>query len=213
MVNQLIQKPNRPPIKKTEQEVIYQGINIQEKRLGEGFTSADYQVGLKAYNKLKSEHDSLKLLFENKTLGDSIVDIPKIQKLTDSLYSQGLRLLTSALDSVQQLGNTNAVDMELEVIELEKELENCSDKLKLIIEERIGKNKKSLETVKGYRDRIDEYICQAGLCRDSIREIRLELPELMSHKPQDEYDKLILELNTRIAFAQRVKVEYDKRGL
>jgi len=213
MVNQLIQKPNRPPIKKTEQEVVYQNINVQEKRLGEGFASLDYQPGVKAYNKLKNEHDSLKQLFDNRALGDSIVDIPKIKNLTDSLYSKGLRILASALDSVQQLGSTNTVDMELEVIELEKELDGASEKLKPIIEERIEKNKKALGTVKGYRDRIDEYICQVGLCRDSIREIRLELPELMSHKPQDEYDKLILELNTRIAFAQRVKAEYDKQGL
>lgn len=213
MVNQLIQKENRPPIKKTEQEVTYATVVTLEKRLIDGFNYLEHTRGIKALNSIKEEHDSLQKLFIARELSDSIVNVDKIKSLTDSLYSQGLHLLSSAFESAQQLATTNIEQIESEISELETELQNCSETIRPIVSERIEKNKKSLKSIKGYRDRVDELLCQSGLCKDSIREIRLELPELMSHKSQDEYEKLMLELDTRIAFAQRVKAEYMKQGL
>lgn len=213
MTNQLIQKPNRPSVVKPEVQIVHDSIILFERRLADGFNSLETQSGTKSFNGLKSEYDNLKKIFENSPIDNSIINVDRIKKLTSSLYLQGLKLLASALESIRQLGSTNAMDMELEVIELEKELGGCSEKLKPIVEERIEKSKKALQAVKGYKDRIDELLCEAGLCKDAIREIRLEIPELMSHRPKDEYDKIMHELNARVEYAQRVKAEYDKQGI
>jgi len=213
MVNQLIQKPNRPPIKKTEEQISFGSISLLEKRLSDGFASLQYQRGIKSLSGMKGEYDSLRKIYEGSEPINAIINVERTRKLTDSLYQQGLQLLASALETVRQLGATDVGQLADEVAGLRKELTACSAVLAPIIAERIERNEHSLKAVKGYQDRADELFNQAGLCADSIREIRLELPELMAHKPQDEFDKTMLELNTRIEFAQRVKQEYAKQGI
>jgi hypothetical protein len=213
MVNQLIQKKDRPPIIKLESQVVYETNILVEKKLQDGFTSLDYQRGLKNINSLKVEYDNLAKLYINRDSIGSLVNIDRIKKLTDSLYYQGLQFLDNTLSLVQQLAVTDVGNIASETGELEGQLESCNDVLKPIITERIAKNKKAMATIKEYNDRIDETLSQAGLCKDSIREIRLELPELLTYKSKDEYDKVVFELNTRIDFAQRVKEAYIKEGI
>ena len=213
MVNQLIQKKNRPPIVKLESQVVYETNILVEKKLQSGFTSLDYQRGLKNFNLLKTEHDNLLKIYVNNNAITSLVNVERIKKLTDSLYAQGLHFLSTTLDLTQQLIPTDINSIVSENSELENQLETCGDVLKSIIKERIDKNKKVLLSLKSYKDKIDELLAQVGLCKDSIREIRLALPELMSHKSKDEYDKVVLELDTRINFAQRVKKAYVEAGI
>ncbi len=213
MTNQLIQKKNKSPIVKPTIQINYDDTTLLENKLAEGFSKLDNKSGEKAFNSLKSEYDSLKLIFNNSPIGDSIINIDKINKLTSSLYLQGLKLLSSSLEYIRQLSTADYVLMETELTCLEDELKTCSNNLKSIVQERIEKNKKSLQIVKGYRDKIDELLCQVGLCKDAIKEIRLELPALMAHKPKDEFDDILNELNSRMKYAQRVKDEYEKQGL
>jgi hypothetical protein len=167
-----------------------------------------------AFLGLKKEHDALLPLLTNRAVADTLVNTDRLKTLTDSLYSQGLTLLLQTLDISQQVGATNTTALELENKELNEELERCnSPTTKALIEERLSKNTNSLKLVKQHRDRLDEILMQVGLCKDSIREIRLELPELLNHKSQDDLDKVILELKTRIEFAQRVHEEYNRQGL
>ena len=42
---------------------------------------------------------------------------------------------------------------------------------------------------------------------------RLELPELVNHKVGEELDKVMLELRTRVGFAQKVQEELVRQGL
>jgi hypothetical protein len=213
MVNQLIQKKGKLPIVKPELQITLDSVTILEKKLFDGFTKLDNKSGEKSFVGLKSEFDNLKQIFNNSTIDSSIINVDKIKKLTSSLYLQGLKLLSSSLEHMTQLGMTDYVLMETELTCLEDEYKTCSESLKPIVLERIEKNKSSLKAVKGYRDKIDELLCEAGLCKDAIREIRLKLPELMSHKPKDEFDEILHEINSRMSYAERVKKEYEKQGL
>jgi hypothetical protein len=211
MPNQLIQDPNKQPIKKIEITI---GVSSREKKLLDGFIRLGFKEGVKALQNLKNEYDNLKLIFDNNDMNNTLINAERIKKLTDNLYSQGLDLLMPALDISQQLAVTNIDNLTDENKELEEELKKCNkETLALIIKERLEKNTKSIGLVKKYRDRADELFGQVGLCKDSIREIRLELPELMSHKPKDELDKIMLELKTRVEFAQRVHEEYARQGI
>jgi len=232
MVNQLIQKKNKRPV--GSQHPWDQGLSEKatadilsrtggpdtantislEAKLQTGFTEKGLDEGLKVLLGLKKEYDTLEQLFVGRGTQDTLIDADKVRKLTGSLYLQGLKLLTQALDTAQQLGGTNTTVLELENKDLKEDLEKAgSETLRGMIQERLDRNNKSLKIVKGYRDKLDEIFCQVGLSKDSIREIRLELPELLTHKPKDEMDKTLLELRTRIEFAQRVHEEYNRQGL
>jgi len=214
MVNQLIQKKGKTPIgKETPKPIIVSPsiINLESK-LQQGF--GNFNEGMAAFLGLKKEHDALLPLLTNRAVADTLVNTDRLKTLTDSLYLQGLTLLLQTLDISQQVGATNTTALELETKELKEDLDKCSSaSIKTMIEERLEKNTKCLKLVKSHRDRLDEILMQVGLCKDSIREIRLELPELLNHKAQDELDKVMLELKTRIEFAQRVHEEYTKQGL
>jgi hypothetical protein len=214
MVNQLIQKQGKKPITKPELVIVRDNTTSLERRLQAGFEKSQFDKGLKAFTGLKKEQEALMPLVVNRDLGGSLINLERVKSLTESLYLQGLTLLLQTLDISQQVGATNATALELENKELREELErNTTSTLQAMIEERLAKNIKSLKLVKSHRDRLDEIFCQVGLCKDSIREIRLELPELVAHKPKDELDKTLLELRTRIEFAQRVQDEYKRQGL
>lgn len=214
MVNQLIQKKNKPPIGRDKPQPVVASPSITnlESKLQQGF--GDFNEGMLAFTGLKKEHDALLPLLTNRAVEDTLVNTDRLKTLTDSLYLQGLALLLQTLDISQQVGATNSTALELENKELNEELERCnSQTTKALIEERLSKNTNCLKLVKQHRDRLDEILMQVGLCKDSIREIRLELPELLNHKAQDELDKVMLELKTRIEFAQRVHQEYTRQGL
>jgi hypothetical protein len=214
MVNQLIQRKGKPPIgrDKPQPVVISPSVTSLEGKLQQGF--GDFNEGMSAFLSLKKEHEALFPLLTNRAVADTLVNTDRLKTLTDSLYLQGLTLLLQTLDISQQVGATNTTTLELENKELKDDLDKCSTPtLKAMIQERLDKNTNCLKLVKSHRDRLDEILMQVGLCKDSIREIRLELPELLSHQSQDDLDKIMLELKTRIGFAQRVHEEYTKQGL
>lgn len=213
MVNQLIQKKDREPVRR---EAVTSGSALTlEKRLEAGFTKAEFSEGLKVFSRIKKEHDLLRPLLQDSGALNSLVNLKRIGQLTENLYLQGLSRLMQALDISEQLGQTNADTLEVESRELKEKLEGHEpgSTLHNMITERLEKNAKGLKTVKEHRDRMDEVLMEAGLCRDSMREIRLELPELVGHRSKDELEKVMLELRTRIDFAQRVHEEYTKQGL
>ena len=214
MVNQLIQHKNKKPIGREVPKPIIVSPSIinLESKLQQGF--GNFNEGMAAFLGLKKEHDALLPLLTNRAVADTLVNTDRLKTLTDSLYLQGLTLLLQTLDISQQVGATNTTTLELENKELKDELDKCATStLRAMIQERLGKNTNCLKLVKQHRDRLDEILMQVGLCKDSIREIRLELPELVAHKSQDDLDKVILELKTRIEFAQRVHAEYERQGL
>lgn len=213
--NQLIQDTNKQPIQKTKEEVLRQDSIIKEKELKEGFTRLNFNEGLKAFQKLQSEYNNLGLVLVSKGINDALVNSKRISVLTSELYQQGLSLLIKVLNIYQQSGVTDTDSLISENKELEVELEkyNAGSTMRSLVSERISRNTNSLKMVKGSRDKLDELFMEAELCTDSIREIRLELPELMSGRPRDEFDKAMLELRTRMEFAQRVQAEYASQGI
>jgi hypothetical protein len=202
MVNQLIQDPNKL-IRDTP----------SEKLLSQGFAKLGFTKGIKSYANIKSEYDSLQLILSNSNLDETIVNLVRIRDLSDKIYKHAITLLISLLDITQQLRLTDYELLSQETNELKEELKSCSPKLRGIINDRLEKNTNSLALVKSHKDRSDEILCQAGLCIDSIREIRLSLPRITSHLTEDEFEKVLLELRTRVDFAQRVHDEYARQGI
>jgi hypothetical protein len=227
MPNQIIQDPNKkgdpnsfqlqwgksiakgldivPPL-----PVVTLGPSERETKI-EGLNFPELQ---KAFNSLKSEYEGIGLLLNNNTLRtNKLVNIDRLKALSDELYSQGLNLLTPIIDLKQQLDRTDIGDLEEETKELALVVETGSPRMKALLQERLEKNTNSLKLVKGFKDRINELLCQVKLCRESIREIRLELPEILNHTSSSELEKVMLELQTRVSFAQRVRNEYIRQGV
>ena len=182
-----------------------------------GFQSIDFHRGVKVLNNLNAEHSRLVSILSH-DWGESLINTKRMKKLELDIYDQGLRLLTEVLETARHLTATNIETLENESKELSEELGRYKDDsskatLVSIIEERLKLNQKGLIVAKRYNDRIDELVCQAELCVDSLRDVSLTLPELVEHKPKDELDRVLIELGSRIEFAQRVKAEYAKQGI
>ena len=212
MPNQLIQKKNKPVIVR---EVKESSAAITEQRLRDGFNYAKSEEGLKYLTKLEEEYKGLRYLLDNSSIEDTVLNLKRISKLTSDLYQQGLNFLSQALNITQQLSTSSREDLITENKELKTELEKCKpdSTIHKLVTERLSHNAKSLSKVKEFREKLDEYFCQVGLCRDSIREVRLGIPELLGNKPKDEFDKAMLELRTRVELAQRVQAEYTRQGI
>jgi hypothetical protein len=216
MVNQLIQNKNKSSVVKQSPPQIIPHVDTilsLEKKLMGGFAQIQNSQGMKSFESLKSEYDLLQLVLQNSPQDNSIVDVAKIKKLTNELYPKGLKLLSSVMVTQKEMSNIDIGNLEIDIAELKAEYDTCSEKLKPVVQERINKINSSLETVKGFRDKTEELLNEAGLCKDTIRELRLKLPDLMSHKPKDDFDMIRHEIDKVIGFAERVKKEYDKQGI
>ena len=223
MVNQLIQDKRKLQVKYLQDPSLLplgtvsfteKDNNLREEhRLLEGFTRSGFPAGLKSFESLSKEYHSLGSLIAGRNGSDSLVNIKRIDELTTSLYSQGLHFCSLVLDIGQQLNEGGLESLTTEKDELQEELKTCSAKLQPLVTERLAKVEESLRTLKGFKEKVDEALGQAGLCKDSIREVKLDLPEVLLHTPQDEFDKALLELRTRMEFAQRVKEEYKAQGI
>lgn len=214
MPNQLIQKKNKPSVVRVRPEPSL-NLALTEKKLREGFEKVNSEKGLNYLSKLEAEYKGLEYLLDGGKIEDTVLNLSRISKLTSSLYQQGLSFLTQALNITEQLRTSSKENLIAESEELKSELSRCTPNSTLynMVTERLASNAKSLSTVKGYSEKLDECFCQVGLCRDSIREIRLSIPELISNRPKDEFDKIMLELRTRVELAQRIQAEYTRQGV
>ena len=214
--NQLVQKAGKPPIVRERGELVYKSILRHEKVLDEGLPSTKSEKAPRLYASLKKEYSNLELLFtNNREVGVVLINSIKVKSLTQELYLQGLGLMVRILNTLQQGDLTDVSVLKEDTASLEGDLSKLdpSSNLYSLVQERIERNTKSIRLLKQYTDRQEELLCEASLCRDSIREIRLELPELLGHKAKDETDKVLLELRTRVEFAQRVQQEYQRQGI
>lgn len=206
MVNQLIQDPEKLPKSVSIKSSLYQD-----------FEKLGFERGLRALKRLDTLNSDLVSLFARvSNIDESLVNISKMKTLTTSVYEKGLSLLGTTLEIAKTTGIENQFELAKECEELEEELPKYKDSkvsMYLILQERLDKNRHILELVKRNSDRLDETLANVGLCIDSLREISLELPELLVHKSKDDFNKVLLELKTRVEFAQRVKDEYDRRGI
>ena len=204
MVNQLIQDPAKLKIP------------VSTTLLNE-FKTLGFSRGERALQKLEEVTSDLKGIFtKNPDLEASLVNTSRIKELTDSLYLKGISFLSDTLRIARQSNPTSLLELTDQVEDLETQLEKYEEEkgtVYSLILERLGKNRSNLALIKKSSNRIDELLCHVGLCIDSLREICLELPELIGHKSRDDFDKITLELNSRIDYAQRVKAEYDKQGI
>ncbi len=203
MVNQLIQDPKKLKIP------------ISTNLLSE-FKILGFSRGERALQKLETVDSDLKGIFtRNPDLETSLVNSGRIKELADSLHLKGIGFLNDTLRIVRQSNTVSLLELTEQVEELEVQLEKYEEEkgtVYSLILERLSKNRSNLALVKKSSNKIDELLCHVGLCIDSLREICLELPELIGHKSRDDFDKVVLELNSRIDYAQRVKAEYDKQG-
>lgn len=208
--NQLLQDPNKKPILRTVNVVL-----SLEDRLQKGLTKFDHQQGLRIFKSVREESLNLASIISGGNINETLLNLGKIKSLTGDLYQQGLKFLSQTLDVLEQVGATDMDGMRVEKLELEANLPKYEpgSVMHSTISERLVKVTSSLKLVKSYSDKTDELLYQAELCRDSIREIRLQLPELMGQKSRDELDRVMLELRTRMEFAQRVQTEYKAQGL
>jgi hypothetical protein len=214
MPNQLIQKKDKSPIKERSY-VPWVSVAPTEKKLRDGFEKAHLEEGLKHLTRLETEYKGLRSILDNSKIEDTVLNIERISKLTSELYLQGLNFLTQALNVASQLTTSSKEDLIAESKELEAELVKCSpgSTVYKMVTERLASNSRSLSTIKSLKEKVDEYFCQVGLCRDSIREIRLGIPELVGNMPKSEFDKVLFELRTRVELAQRVQAEYTRQGI
>lgn len=214
MTNQLIQKKvKRISINVMEDFVLNQVVSNKVISLETALLNSLTGRNRITFDKLKGVYYNLDSIFAS-DIENSIVDVNKIKKLTVDVYTQGLNLLDRIKNLSLHVSANNFDILTEENKELTDELNKCtSEKLRVMIKERLDKNTKNIDLVKKYNDQVDELLCQVGLCIDSLRGISLELPELINHKSKDEFDKILLELNTRIEFAQRVKAEYIRQGI
>lgn len=180
--------------------------------LTEQFNKINYTQGAIKFNKLSIEYENLNKIFTN-NIDTSLINVNKIKTLTTNIYNQGIGILNSILTIAQQLNNTNEKELTDELLELQENTSKFKGKTLQLISERVDKINNSLKIVKGYKDKCDELLCEVGLCIDSIREIRLQLPELTSHRPKEEFDKIVFELGSRINYAQRLHDEYKRQGI
>jgi len=210
MPNQLIQKKGKLPIVGEIKTTSWTEVSLRE-----GFKKASSEVGLKYLARLEDEYKGLEGLLQGSKVDETVLNLERISKLSYNLYQQGLSFLTKALNIIEQLTTSSKDDLLGEKSELEVELGKLvpGSRLHGMVTERLANNEKSLAKIKEFKEKIDEYFCQVGLCRDSIREIRLGIPELLDNKPREELDRIILELKTRVELAQRVQAEYSKQGI
>ena len=204
MVNQLIQDPKKLKIP------------ISTTLLSE-FKTLGFSRGEHALQKLESVTSDLKGIFtRNPDLETSLVNTGRIKELADSLHLKGISFLSDTLRIARQSNPVSLLELAEQVEDLETQLEKHAEEkgtVYSLILERLEKNRHNLALVKKSSNKVDELLCHVGLCVDSLREICLELPELIGHKSRDDFDKVVLELNSRIDYAQRVKAEYDKQGI
>ncbi len=210
MTNQLIQDPKKLkltqiPIQHIESKIDI--ISLDTEDILDVFRKMKFARGLKILLELQSEYDKIINVSDTK---ETLINTNRIKQLATDIYNQGISLLSQ----VKTIAVVNTENLTKEIEELSEELATCQkETLRVLIEQRLEINKRNLTTAKKSKDRVDELLCEVELCTDSIREITLTLPELVEHKPKDEFDKILLELNARIEFAQRVKDEYVKQGL
>ncbi len=210
MTNQLIQDPKKLkltqiPIQHIESKIDI--ISLDTEDILDVFRKMKFARGLKILLELQSEYDKIINVSDTK---ETLINTNRIKQLATDIYNQGISLLSQ----VKTIAVVNTENLTKEIEELSEELATCrKETLRVLIEQRLEINKRNLTTAKKSKDRVDELLCEVELCTDSIREITLTLPELVEHKPKDEFDKILLELNARIEFAQRVKDEYVKQGL
>lgn len=214
--NQIIQDPNKLPVKKLETSVILPSGSPKTTvavDLEKAFSK--YPEGLKVYKELKEEYEGLGLIFQSKGLDNSVVNSKKIGELAQGLNTQGTALLVKALNLFQQRDISTTDEIVQQCKELTTELAKYTEGSTMykMISDRLQKNTASIKLVKGIQDQLDELFMQVGLCTDSIRELRLQLPSLISDLPRDGFDRAMLELQTRIGYAQRVQAEYKRQGL
>ncbi len=223
MVNYLIQDPNKQNKNQNQEQIItidksvktiVPKINNTKIDLRKEFEKVQFVRGTKSYTKLNDVYTKLDEILNSGT-NDSIINIDKIKKLTSEIYIQGISILKQVLQIAQQTTVINVEELNNETQDLKNELSKCeiNGTMYKIVNERIEKNSKLLSIVKKNNDNVDELLSQVGLYTDSLREICLELPELVNHKAKDDYDKIMIELDTRINYAQRVKEEYEKQGI
>jgi hypothetical protein len=224
MTNQLIQDPEKLKKRLVQMQEEKQPATLVEQHgtwivtptnpVFVDFKSIGFDRGTKVWSKLNEVHENLLSILS--TADNSIIDTDKIKKLESEVYAQGISLLKQTLETAKQItGTDNTLEsLKSETTELQDELTKASSEtLKNLIKQRIEVNSRNINTVKKASDRVDELLCQTELCIDSIREICLTLPELIVHKPKDEMDKVLIELNSRMEYAQRIKEEYVKQGL
>lgn len=213
--NQLIQDSTKQPILKTKEEALRRDTILKERELEEGLTRLGFEGGLRVFGKLRDEYSNLGTILVSRGIDDALINSKRLSTLTSSLYRQGLGLLVKVLNTYQQQEVTDTDSLITENEELKGELSKYSTDSRMysLVSERISRNANSIKTVKSFKDKLDELFMEVRLCIDSIREIRLGLPELMSSKPRDELDKALLELRTRMEFAQRVQAEYASQGV
>lgn len=213
--NQLIQDPNKLPVKRLETGTVWPSGLPKTTDINLGRDFKKYPEGLVAFKDLNEEYEGLSTIFKSRGLDNSLVNTKKIGDLASGLYTQGTSLLVKTLSLFQQRDISDLKEITDQTTELKSELTKYTEGTTMysMISDRINKNTSSIKLVKGVQNQIDEALMQTGLCTDSIRELRLQLPSLMGHLPQDEFNKAITELNVRIDYAQRVQAEYRRQGL
>ena len=204
MVNQLIQDPNKLP-------KVYSIDNLLSEFNSLGLSKAT--VALKKLSKVNT--DLSRIFLNGPNIEEALVNISRVKKLTQDIFMEGVHLMENALEVAQQTNIGNLAELKIENDELLTELKDKKEgsSLHSLIKERLEKNQKNIAIIKQKNDRIDELLLHVGLCTDALREICLQLPELVRHKGKDEFDATVAELDERIGFAQRVKAEYVKQGL
>lgn len=207
----ITQDPNKKPIQRKPIEAATFTIENFDQILNLKLKGKQHED----YLELKKEYTGVQELLVGTNIQDTVINTPRIRDLTKDLYSRGLVFLNQAWDISSQLSNTDINILRKENEELNRNLldQDKDSTLYSLIAERLDKNNKALKLVKGCNEKLDELDARIGLCTDSIREIRLELPELLNNKSQDETDKVMMELKLRVDYAARVQAEYKRQGL
>lgn len=177
--------------------------------------SLNFKRGVSSLEKLCSVKTSIKsILSEVSDTSKSLLNVERVDKLVEDLYLQGLAIYSSIVDILSRGGDSSSKELNSEIEELQNRLSTeTSDVVRKLLEERLGANKRNLSLSKGSTDRLEELLCYAGLCYDSLKEVYLKLPNITNLNARDSFDKAVIELKSRLEYAERVKKEYERQGI
>jgi len=219
MTNQLIQKPNKKKLTPSTPEVRFHPTDISvvvsmETKLSNELTDCHFDKGIRAFQNVKSEMDHLKIIVDGAN-PTTLIDVGKTYKVATDIYSKCLNFLSLSLQIYGQLEGTDYDSLKAENQELKAKVSEHFDNpiIYKTLVQAVDKNDKIISLFKKNSDRIDELFAQISLCKDSIMEIRLTLPELLNHESKDDLDRALVESKDRIEFGQRLLEEYKAQGL
>ncbi|OGO20492.1 MAG: hypothetical protein A2144_03130 [Chloroflexi bacterium RBG_16_50_9] len=187
-----------------------------ELKLEAGFNEIKMDQGMSVFRDLKGEYDALKQIYLGDSFTDaSLINTAKMKETIVKVYRKALDLLTTVLDLSRQVSTIDISHLEQKNREIEQEIKakEAQNLPVLALKDKLDRNIENITAARTTCGKVDGLLHQVNLCERLLRKARFEIPELIVHRPREDFDQMIAELEGRIGLAQKLKEEYDKQGI